>query len=258
MGFRKRTGFLAGVTLAQISEFSLIFLAMGVALGHVSGDIFGMVTLVGLITIAASTYMITYSHRLYALAAPLLGVFERKNTSRESGDGGLGERARYDYIMLGMGRFGAAIALRLQRQGHRVLGVDFSPPVVRFWRGRGLDVEYGDSTDPEFLGGLPLDGVKWVVSTMPIHVTGITHNDIREAIVHVLRSAGFAGQVAVTAHHTPDTGALLAAGVDLILEPFQDAADRAVELLLGQCEQDRSPSADPTGQKDVVSEPLAG
>src|SRR5690606_26032666 len=34
LGYRKRTGFLAGLTVAQISEFSLIFVAMGVSLGH--------------------------------------------------------------------------------------------------------------------------------------------------------------------------------------------------------------------------------
>jgi predicted Kef-type K+ transport protein len=37
MGYRKRTGFLAGLTVAQISEFSLIFMAMGITIGHV-GD----------------------------------------------------------------------------------------------------------------------------------------------------------------------------------------------------------------------------
>lgn len=34
MGYRKQTGFLAGLTVAQISEFSLIFVAMGVSLGQ--------------------------------------------------------------------------------------------------------------------------------------------------------------------------------------------------------------------------------
>ena len=53
MGFRKRTGFLAGLTLSQISEFSLILMAMGVALNQVGSDILGLVTLVGLLTIAA-------------------------------------------------------------------------------------------------------------------------------------------------------------------------------------------------------------
>lgn len=47
MGYRKRTGFLAGLTVAQISEFSLIFMAMGVNLGHVSESALGLVTLVG-------------------------------------------------------------------------------------------------------------------------------------------------------------------------------------------------------------------
>src|SRR6056297_1281723 len=80
MGYRKRTGFLAGLTVAQISEFSLIFMAMGVAIGHVPEEALGLVTLVGLVTIAASTYMITYSHQLYAVFEPVLGIFERGNT----------------------------------------------------------------------------------------------------------------------------------------------------------------------------------
>ena len=79
MGYRKRTGFLAGLTVAQISEFSLIFMAMGLTLGHVSPESLGLVTLVGLITISLSVYMITYSHSLYAKLEPMLGFFERKN-----------------------------------------------------------------------------------------------------------------------------------------------------------------------------------
>ena len=56
MGYRKRTGFLAGLTVAQISEFSIIFVAMGVSLGHVGQDALGLTTLVGIVTIALSTY----------------------------------------------------------------------------------------------------------------------------------------------------------------------------------------------------------
>src|SRR5690606_26284139 len=88
MGYRKRTGFLAGLTVAQISEFSLIFIAMGVSIGHVQEDALGLVTMVGLVTIAASTYMITYSHQLYAVFERFLGVFERKGTPREPSEAG--------------------------------------------------------------------------------------------------------------------------------------------------------------------------
>jgi predicted Kef-type K+ transport protein len=35
MGYRRRTGFLAGLTVAQISEFSLILAALGLRLGQI-------------------------------------------------------------------------------------------------------------------------------------------------------------------------------------------------------------------------------
>ncbi|KNC67436.1 sodium:proton exchanger, partial [Pseudoalteromonas rubra] len=84
MGYRKRTGFLAGLTVAQISEFSLIFMAMGLTIGHVTADSLGLVTLVGLITIAMSVYMITYSHGLYNKLERWLSVFERDKPFREA------------------------------------------------------------------------------------------------------------------------------------------------------------------------------
>lgn len=61
MGYRRKTGFLAGLTVAQISEFSIIFIAMGLSLGHVQQDALSITTMVGLITIALSTYMIIRS-----------------------------------------------------------------------------------------------------------------------------------------------------------------------------------------------------
>ncbi|PZX49100.1 transporter (CPA2 family), partial [Cereibacter changlensis] len=164
MGYRKRTGFLAGLTVAQISEFSLIFVAMGVSLGHVGEDALGLVTMVGLVTIAASTYMITYSHQLYALFEPLLGVFERKGTPREPSEAAAHEVGNCRIIIFGLGRFGTAIGLRLKRRGIRVLGVDFNPQAVRRWRDLGLEAEFGDAGDPEFIAELPFRGAEWMLS----------------------------------------------------------------------------------------------
>jgi Kef-type K+ transport system membrane component KefB len=239
MGYRKRTGFLAGLTVAQISEFSLIFIAMGVTLGHVEPDALGLVTLVGLVTIALSTYMITYSHQLYAWCEPLLGIFERRGTPRESGtqDGPIDRHP--EVILFGLGRFGTAIAVRLQRRGVRVLGVDFNPQAVRRCRDLGVATQYGDATDPEFIAELPLAGARWLVSTTPSHVTGVTHDDPRAALIQLARTAGFGGRIAVTSHRVEDTEALRAMGADLVLEPFQDAADRAIELLTGTSQKER-------------------
>jgi len=240
LGYRKRTGFLAGLTVAQISEFSLIFVAMGVSMGQVPQDALGLVTMVGLVTIAASTYMITYSHQLYAVFEPVLGVFERRGTPREPQDMAMHSEAPYDVIVFGLGRFGTAMGMRLQKRGLRVLGVDFSPQAVRRWRELGLDTEFGDATDPEFVPELPLADARWIVSTVPIYVTGLSHEDTRRTLIQLARGAGFRGRVAVASHHMKDTEDLVAAGADLVLEPFQDAADRAVELLCGAAEEERT------------------
>jgi Kef-type K+ transport system membrane component KefB len=65
LGYRKSTSFLAGLTVAQISEFSLIFAGLGLAAGHITEETVGLITLVGLITIGLSTYLILYSHTLF-------------------------------------------------------------------------------------------------------------------------------------------------------------------------------------------------
>jgi len=248
MGYRKRTGFLAGLTVAQISEFSLIFVAMGVSLGHVTDDALGLVTMVGLVTIAASTYMITYSHQLYALFKPLLGIFERKGTPREPSEAGTHAASSYKVIIFGLGRFGTAIGLRLHKRRIRVLGVDFNPQAVRRWRDLGLEADFGDASDPEFVAELPFREAEWMVSTVPIHPTGLSHEDTRRTLIQLARSAGFCGRIAAASHSNGDTEALSGAGVDLVLEPFQDAADRAVELLCGAVLEDR------TGFPEIAAE----
>ncbi len=240
LGYRKRTGFLAGLTVAQISEFSLIFVAMGVSLGHVQEDALGLVTMVGLVTIAASTYMITYSHRLYDVFEPVLGVFERKGTPREPLEGRPDDADGAKVIVFGLGRFGTAIGLRLHKRGIRVLGVDFNPLAVRRWRELGLATEFGDATDPEFVAELPLGRAAWIVSTVPIHPTGLSHEDTRNTLIQLTRASGFDGRIAVSSHSPRDTQELLSAGADLVLEPFQDAADQAVDLLCGAPKEERT------------------
>jgi Trk K+ transport system NAD-binding subunit len=214
---------------------------MGVALGHVAPDALGLVTIVGLITIAASTYMIVYSHQLYQLFEPLLGPFERKGTAREPNEVPDRMALDYDVIIFGLGRFGTAIGVRLKKKGVRVLGIDFNPIAARRWRGLGLDVEYGDATDLEFVAGLPLSSAQWVVSTIPVHPTGLSHEDARLTILQAIRSLAFRGRTAITSHSTSDTDLLIASGADRVLEPFQDAADRAVELLSGGEVLERTP-----------------
>ncbi|MDO6562806.1 cation:proton antiporter [Amphritea sp. 1_MG-2023] len=231
MGYRNRTGFLAGLTVAQISEFSLIFITMGISLGHLQHDILGLVTLVGIVTITASTYMITYSHQLYAFFKPLIGIFERSGAPREqTTEHPVG--SAYPVVIFGLGRLGTEIAIRLQQKNIRVLGLDFNPAAIKHWQYLGLETEYGDITDAEFIAQLPLKHTQWLVSTIPQHHAGLSSEDTRKTIIQLTRSAGFSGKLATVSQNSIETEELKMLGIDLVLDPFQDAADRATELLL--------------------------
>lgn len=225
LGYRKRTGFLTAASLAQISEFSFILGALGVTLGHIDRDTLGLITLVGLVTIALSTYLILYAHPLYEWVAPRLGVFERAVAHRERA---LDEEAAHplaaDVILFGLGRYGGNLARRLRARGISVLGVDFDPQAVRDWQREGFPAQYGDAEDPEFPATLPLVRARWVVSTAP-------QRDVSLALLHGLRAHGFRGRTALTAHSDADAELLRHKGADHVFLPFADAAEQAAETI---------------------------
>jgi len=88
---------------------------------------------------------------------------------------------------------------------------------------------------------------------VPIHPTGLSHEDARTTLIQLTRAAGFPGRVGVTSHSASDTKVLFNAGADMVLEPFQDAADRAVELLCGAQPEERTafPEIDADGRAGV-------
>ncbi len=238
MGYRKRTGFMAGLTVAQISEFSIIFVAMGITLGHVDNGALGLVTLVGLVTIALSTYMILYSHLLYRRLEPWLGIFERRDPHRErSMEKGRKGGEDAEIIIFGLGRYGGRLIKNLQEKGVAVLGVDFDPEVVRALRHHGVPARFGDAEDLDFPESLPLSGARWVVCTLPQRELNLT-------LLRALSNHGYAGSIAVTAHNETDTHALRRAGASLVLNPFTNAADFAALELTSQTTPGEQPGAE--------------
>ena len=225
LGYRSRTSFLAGLTVAQISEFSLILGALGLSLGHIDRETMGLITLVGLITISVSTYMIIYSHPLYERLAPWLGVFERNRPHRETEQDAVPNDAVPLVILFGLGRYGNSIARTLRERGWRVLGVDINPDLTRAGDSMGYPVMFGDAEDPEFIATLPLRRAQSVVSTA-------RERHVNLSLIHLLRSHGYDGRIAITAQAPNDVARLEQAGADLILVPYADAAREAADRIM--------------------------
>ena len=231
MGYAKRTAATAGLAMGQISEFSLILAALGLSLGHIDKSTMGLITLVGLITIGLSTYMILYSHWLYERLAPALRILKPKTPRNDEllSDTAKANTSPVDTIVFGLGRYGRNLAQELQRRGRTVLGVDFDPERIRFWHQRGLATLYGDLEDAELFHALPLADAQWVVSTIP-------ERDKCLVLLHALQHNEFAGRIALTADTMQHREFLLAAGADLVLLPFRDAAAEAADMLASHSE----------------------
>jgi Kef-type K+ transport system membrane component KefB len=224
MGYVRQTSTMTGLTLGQISEFSFILAALGLSMGHISRETVGLITLVGLITIGISTYMILYGYRIASWMSPILGVFEREIRHPEEELGDSTTSRQVDAVIFGLGRYGRNIARELRDRGLRVLGVDFDPEVVSFWHKQGLPTLYGDAEDPELFHSIPLTHAKWVINT-------IRGRDQCLVLLHTLKQHSFKGRIALTAHTVNEKEALINVGADLVLLPFRDAAREAADLL---------------------------
>ena len=163
MRYRSRVSLETGLALAQISEFSLILGALGLRSGDIDDETMTLLTVVALVTIAASSYLLLNSEAIARRFAPALDLFERAPVVHP---GETEPAAAPDVIVLGLGRYGEGIVAGLLESDLEVLGVDFDPVALSRWAQEGVAVLYGDAEDPELPKLLPLPESGWIVSTI--------------------------------------------------------------------------------------------
>ncbi|SIQ64086.1 cation:proton antiporter [Pontibacter lucknowensis] len=229
MGYHKRTSFKAGLTVAQISEFSLILINMGMDVGHIDEETLGLVTLVGLITITLSTYMIMFSDQLFDWLSPMLGIFEKKKPTqaKELED----DTEKVDVLIFGLGRYGKRIARALEERDLKYIGADIDPALVNNWKEHDLNAVYCDAEDPDLGEVLPVKRVSNVIST-------ISDVKVNIALMKLLRHENFDGRIAVTANNDDTVQILKEAGAEYILEPYKDSAKKVAEMFSHKVEKD--------------------
>lgn len=159
MGYTRKTSFKSGLAVAQISEFSLIFILLGQKNGQVTDVTVALVTVVGLITIAASSYMITYSDGIYSFLEKYLRLFERKKLKKEKE-----VHHRYEAVLFGYSHGGSQFVNVFKKITKRYIVVDYDPESIERMERRNVPFIYGDATDPEMLDEINLEYAKIVVS----------------------------------------------------------------------------------------------
>ncbi len=168
LGYTKQVSFKVANALSQISEFSLIFLALGYKEGIISNNIITIITITTLMTIAFSTYTITYSDQLYKFLEKHFELFERKHPVKEHE-----QRTNYELVLFGYQKGGREFINVFKSMGKKFIVIDYDPEVIEVLDRRGIDYLYGDATDLELLKEAGIEKSKLIVSTITDHQANI-------------------------------------------------------------------------------------
>lgn len=222
LGHKRRVAFMAGLTMGQVSEFSLILVAMGYSLGHINQTAVSIVTLVAIMSISISAYMIMYSEKVYNILMPLFKYFEfRKQSSLKKE---FGEK-EYEMIIFGYGRVGYEFVQTAKSTNSTYLVVDFNPETVKYLRGKDVNFIYGDAEDVEFLDEIKLCKAKTVISTIPD-----TH--INMLLIRQYRKSNSDGTIIVTGHNISETKKFYEEGATYVIMPHYLGAHLAADMIL--------------------------
>jgi Kef-type K+ transport system membrane component KefB len=223
MGYSSRTSFLTSVTVAQISEFSFIFAGMGLSRGLIGADILSITALVGVVTIAVSSYMILYNHQLYRFCERRgwldWRILRSADAAEDAAVAGHGSPLSSHVIVVGMNSLGRQIVQRLHEQGETVLAVDTDPVKLEGLPGRTL------LGSVEFLSVLQeagLERAKLLVSALRIE-------DANDLLAFRCQSAGVPSAIHVVDLSVVDN--LLELGADYLMIPKVDGVKAQVKML---------------------------
>jgi len=210
-GYKKRTAFLTGVGLAQISEFSLIIAALGFNKGHISAEIFSLTTIFAIITLIFTAYLIKFDDKLYHLIGRHITWFERLNPHTKEASY-IEEGVQHQIVLIGCDRIGHSILQKLRRMKKKVIVVDLNPDVIKHLISQKIPCMYGDIGDAEILNLLNLDEAELIISTIPEH-----HDTI--LLMKKVREKNIDATIIVTSYTAEEALELYKKGADYVIVP---------------------------------------
>ncbi|OGF27793.1 hypothetical protein A2331_06835 [Candidatus Falkowbacteria bacterium RIFOXYB2_FULL_34_18] len=207
MKFTRQSSFLAGLTAAQVSEFGFVFLFVAKQFGFIDDNILSIFTVVALITIFVSSYLITYNTQVYDFILPFFRIFGRDkfHSPKE-------ENIVYDVFVFGYHRLGWKICEALKEMNVSFVVVDSDPLATDKLESRGIPYYFGDAMDVEFLSELPINKAKLIISTLP-------GADSQSTLIKHIRIENEKTLIIANLSHIKFLDDLYGAGADYVMMP---------------------------------------
>ena len=221
-----RVSLLSTVNLCQMSELSLVLLALGAASGEVSENAIGIAAFSFAFLAVGSTYAILKNDVILRQAAPQLtrlGLHYLDQSTTETGDQLKSKRI----CLLGFSWTASSLIEEISREYPTLLAeiivVDFNPRVYERLRQRGVAVAYGDITQRETLLHAGITESEIIICSLPNTVLKGASN---LKLLQQLRELNPHAQIIVHAELLEDILKLYAAGASYVSVPrLLEAAD---------------------------------
>ncbi|HET7679489.1 MAG TPA: cation:proton antiporter [Xanthobacteraceae bacterium] len=214
-----RASLLPAINLSQMSEFSLVLIQVGVAAGQTSAQAASAASLAFVILAVLSTFAMTQSDSISrALIDPLkrLGFRDLDHTAHDEAEGGHAKPRRI--VLLGFFRTASSLLSELHRKNPAMIEqvgvIDFNPQVYQTLTSKGVQVTYGDISNPDTLAHSGISHAEIVISTVPDYLLKGTSN---EKLVRKVRAQNAKAKIIAVADLLEDVQQLYAAGADYVL-----------------------------------------
>ncbi len=218
--FTRRNSFLAGLTAAQVSEFGFVVLFISNQVVSLDEKVVPIFTMVAIVTIFISSYLILYSDKIYNFLLPIFNFFGTdKHRQAEFAP------AIYDTWVVGYHRIGIKVCHALGKTKSNFSVIDYDPKTIHQLDEHNIPSVFGDISDVEFLESLPIAGAKMIVMTIP------SLDDQINLINHV-RKINSKLIILANAYHYEQSEVLYSAGANYVMMPHLLGADWISAMLM--------------------------
>lgn len=219
-GYSAKTGFLAGLTVSQISEFSIILVLLGQKAGLLSITELSLVTLVAIITITGSTYLVVYGEKLYKIFSPLFKKLEKKKL-KDTLQGVQGRK--HDVGIFGYRRIGPHVLKEIEQTGLSYLVIDHNPKTIAKLKKENREAVFGDASNVEFLSEFDFKDMNMIISTIPNAL-------VNRVLLQNYKHLNPHGITILTVEERHEAIELYELGADYIIVPHHLGANHIEEL----------------------------
>lgn len=164
-GYRQRTSFITSLSLAQLSEFSIILAVLGFTVGVFDQPMLSIIVLATIFTMSLTIFFMDSQEKIYNFFKRPLALFKFIPISENVG---YYDKEKKSILLVGCDRMGSIILRELIKDNKKdVLVLDYNPEIVATLKRKKISCMYGDVKSPDFLEHINVATLKKVISTVP-------------------------------------------------------------------------------------------